>query len=155
LSLLSAAWAVVFCTGLEVWNWHRFGPRPGAQIVVFSIGLGVVGLATTLWWLNLGLSTTTLNGDGLRASALFRRRLYPWPEISRISTMPFEGARGGLFTGVLVDLTSGQSVRLRVPAPFRARTDLGPAEPDPRLAADVAQLRDYLFRATGRASTPR
>jgi hypothetical protein len=155
LSLLSAAWAVVFCTGLEVWNWHRFGPRPGAQAVVFAIGPGVVGLATMLWWLNLGLSTATLNAAGLRASTLFRRRLYPWSEISRISTMTFRGARGGLFTGVFMDLASGQSVRLPVPAPFRARTDLGPAEPDPRLAADVAQLSAYLFRATGRASTPR
>jgi Bacterial PH domain len=155
LSLLSAAWAVVFCTGLEVWNWHRFGPRPGAQIVVFAIGLGVVGLATVLWWLNLGLSTTTLNAEGLRASTLFRRRRYPWPEISRISTMPFEGARGGMFTGVFVDLASGPSVRLPVPSPVRARTDPGPAAPDQRFFADAARIRDYLSYATGRPSAPR
>lgn len=155
MGLLSAGWAVAFCTALVVWNWHRFGPRPGVQIVVFSIGLGVVGLATMLWWLNLGLSTTTLTADGLRTKTLFRRRLYPWSEVSRISAVPFEGARGGPLTGVFVDLASGQPVRLPVPVPFRARTDLGPAEPDPRLAADVAQIRDYLYYATGRQSAPR
>jgi hypothetical protein len=155
LSLLSAAWAVVFCTGLEIWNWHRFGPRPGVQVVAFLVGLGAVGLATVLWWLNLGLSTTTLNADGLRTKTLVRRRLYPWSEVSRISTMTFEGARAGLFTGVFLDLASGQSVRLPVPNPVRARTDPGPAARDQRFFADAARIRDYLAYATGRDPAPR
>jgi hypothetical protein len=155
LSLLSAAWAVVFCTGLEIWNWHRFGPRPGVQVVAFLVGLGVVGLATVLWWLNLGLSTTTLNADGLCTKSLFRRRRYPWSGVGRISTRNFEGARGGLFTGVFLDLASGQSVRLPVPNAVRARTDPGPAAPDQRFFADAARIRDYLSYATGRESAPR
>jgi hypothetical protein len=111
--------------------------------------LSALGVFYVFFWLNAGLTTTTLDADGLRTRTIFRSRFYPWSDIRQVSAREYPLGGGEPVTRVAVDLASGPSVRLPVPMPGTVR-----GRPDPRFAAEVAQIQGYLYSATGRSPEP-